>query len=225
MSVKQNLVQDVEEVQHLLSLATRERVKNLLTTEQRRLETEISKLKDVETENSTGINVATKAPTPKQFTANRITNYGWDQSDKSVKVYVSLKGVHTVPAENVTVKHTNSSFNLIVQNLEGTNHQLLIGNLLHEIDGENSSHKVKTDNLVLFLRKAEKKTWKYLTVAEQKSKVEKDLKSAPPKMDEDKDPSAGIMDMMRKMYEEGDDEMKRTIAKAWTESRDKKDIL
>ena len=30
------------------------------------------------------------------------------------------------------------------------------------------------------------------------------------------------MDMMKKMYQEGDDEMKRTIAKAWTEGQDKK---
>ena len=28
--------------------------------------------------------------------------------------------------------------------------------------------------------------------------------------------------MMKKMYEDGDDEMKRTIAKAWTEGQDKK---
>ena len=27
---------------------------------------------------------------------------------------------------------------------------------------------------------------------------------------------------MKKMYDEGDDDMKRTIAKAWTESQDKK---
>lgn len=30
------------------------------------------------------------------------------------------------------------------------------------------------------------------------------------------------MNLMKKMYEEGDDEMKRTINKAWTESQDKK---
>jgi calcyclin binding protein len=30
------------------------------------------------------------------------------------------------------------------------------------------------------------------------------------------------MDMMKKMYTDGDDEMKRTIAKAWTETQDKK---
>jgi len=30
------------------------------------------------------------------------------------------------------------------------------------------------------------------------------------------------MNLMKQMYEDGDDEMKRTIAKAWTEARDKK---
>lgn len=30
------------------------------------------------------------------------------------------------------------------------------------------------------------------------------------------------MDMMKKMYDEGDDKMKRTIAEAWTKAHDKK---
>ena len=47
------------------------------------------------------------------------------------------------------------------------------------------------------------------------------VRSKIPDIDKDKDPSESLMDMMKKMYEEGDDEMKRTIAKAWTESREK----
>ncbi|KAG6523860.1 hypothetical protein ZIOFF_013747 [Zingiber officinale] len=35
-----------------------------------------------------------------------------------------------------------------------------------------------------------------------------------PDLGQEKDPMAGIMDLMKNMYEEGDDEMKRTIAKA-----------
>ena len=31
------------------------------------------------------------------------------------------------------------------------------------------------------------------------------------------------MDMMKKMYEEGDDNMKRTLAQAWTKANDKKE--
>ena len=40
-----------------------------------------------------------------------------------------------------------------------------------------------------------------------------------PNLDKEKDPMAGIMDLMKNMYEEGDDEMKKTIAKAWTDAR------
>lgn len=42
-----------------------------------------------------------------------------------------------------------------------------------------------------------------------------------PKLEENKDPSEGLMDLLKQMYEDGDDEMKRTIAKSWTESRSK----
>lgn len=41
-------------------------------------------------------------------------------------------------------------------------------------------------------------------------------------MDDDKDPNDSLMEMMKKMYDEGDDDMKRTIAQAWTQSKDKK---
>lgn len=35
------------------------------------------------------------------------------------------------------------------------------------------------------------------------------------------DPSSGLMKIMQKMYETGDPEMKRMIAKAWTEGQEK----
>ncbi|KAL8236028.1 hypothetical protein R6Q59_017109 [Mikania micrantha] len=38
-------------------------------------------------------------------------------------------------------------------------------------------------------------------------------------LDKERDPMAGIMDLMTNMYQEGDDEMKKTIAKAWTDAR------
>lgn len=44
--------------------------------------------------------------------------------------------------------------------------------------------------------------------------MDKDLDSS--------DPNASLMGLMKKMYDEGDDEMKRTLNKAWTESQDKK---
>lgn len=44
----------------------------------------------------------------------------------------------------------------------------------------------------------------------------------PDKMDKNEDPGAGLMKMMQKLYDDGDDEMKRTIKKAWAESQEKR---
>lgn len=41
-------------------------------------------------------------------------------------------------------------------------------------------------------------------------------------MNENADPSDGLMSMLKKIYTDGDDEMKRTITKAWVESQEKK---
>lgn len=43
-----------------------------------------------------------------------------------------------------------------------------------------------------------------------------------PSVDDSGDPSEGLMNMLKKIYSEGDDEMKRTLNKAWTESQEKK---
>ena len=42
-----------------------------------------------------------------------------------------------------------------------------------------------------------------------------------PKFDDKKDPNESLMNLMKQMYEDGDDEMKRTIAKSFAESRNK----
>ena len=42
------------------------------------------------------------------------------------------------------------------------------------------------------------------------------------KPDENEDPGAGLMKMMQKLYDEGDDDMKRTIKKAWHDSQEKR---
>ena len=43
-----------------------------------------------------------------------------------------------------------------------------------------------------------------------------------PDIDDTKDPSESLMGLLKQMYDDGDDEMKRTLSKAWYESREKK---
>lgn len=47
------------------------------------------------------------------------------------------------------------------------------------------------------------------------------LSSHRPSLDEKEDPSAGIMKLLKDMYDDGDDEMKRSIQKAMYESQSK----
>lgn len=87
---------------------------------------------------------------------------------------------------------------------------------LHETIDESASKAItNNNNVTVKLAKAKKGSkWPDLKFKEGAFK-EDDI-------GKNKDPNASLMDMMKKMYEDGDDNMKRTIAEAWTKSRDGK---
>jgi calcyclin binding protein len=105
---------------------------------------------------------------------------------------------------------------LKVLGLENKNYVLKISNLLYPIT--ECSSRAKKDMVVVSLKKqASGKNWSHVTETDKRAADAK----APKKRDgeEAKDPSSGLMDMMKQMYEDGDDDMKRMIAKAWTEGK------
>ncbi|KAI3982448.1 hypothetical protein MKX01_041286 [Papaver californicum] len=69
---------------------------------------------------------------------------------------------------------------------------------------------IKPKRVVVTLYKALKGNWLDLHFKEDKLK---------PGLEKERDPMTGIMDLMKNMYEEGDEDMKRTIAKAWMDAR------
>ncbi|RZF46417.1 hypothetical protein LSTR_LSTR012492 [Laodelphax striatellus] len=209
---------DVAELSRLSGICERTRVKDLISVETRRLETEISRLTELQqaTQPANGA-VESKPSTVSQNKCYdvKISNYAWDQSDKLVKIFVTLENVQNLPEDNVICTFTDRSFELVVKGLENKNYLLPIKNLLEEINPNESKWKVKKNSVVVFLTKKESaKTWSHLTSVEKKAKEAK----APPKFKDNADVSTGIMDVMREMYENGDDEMKRTIMKSWAES-------
>lgn len=74
---------------------------------------------------------------------------GWDQSDKYVKVFVTLKGVQNLPKEQVYCKLTEKSMELHVENLENKDYLLIINKLLEPINVEESHWKQKTGKVAL----------------------------------------------------------------------------
>lgn len=214
----EELEQDIAELRALQAGAQRSRVQQVLLVELRKLETELLREKERLGSATGGASAIPQAAQPRStvFTT-KITDYAWDQSDKFVKLYVTLSGVHEIPSENVKSVFGTRRLELTVNALAGKNHSLLITNLMNDVLPESSYHKVKTDMVVVFLRKANTANWSHITELEKKAKEPKVPK---PEVDGG-DPSASLMNMMKQMYDEGDDEMKRTIAKAWTEARDK----
>lgn len=218
------LHQDVEEMRDLLVKATRSRVKDIIGVELRKLEQEVSRMEKAAADPVLSTEEPQKKPRP-QIQTQTITNYAWDQSDKFMKIYVAIKGVHSLPKERVTCEFGKRSFRLQVEEEENKRRsELYISTLLEDINPEESWYKLKTDTVLLMLKKSTTgKTWPYVTSGEKAKKAKEDNEKKP-KMDDDKDPNDSLMDLMKKMYDEGDDDMKRTIAQAWTQSRDKKSV-
>ncbi|TQD88138.1 hypothetical protein C1H46_026341 [Malus baccata] len=102
------------------------------------------------------------------------------------------------------------SFDIKLHDVEGKNYRFGLPKLNKEINPEKCKVLVKPTRVVINLAKTSKDYWLDLKFKEDKLKQS---------LDKEKDPMAGIMDLMKNMYDEGDPDMKRTIAKAWTDAK------
>ncbi|KAK9875127.1 hypothetical protein WA026_005920 [Henosepilachna vigintioctopunctata] len=228
------LKQDVAELETLLQQAKRQRVKDVLSIEVRKLASELIKLEDIlRNETTVKTPLTSLQPSAVKRYQVKLNNYGkfysilcfylgWDQSSKFVKFFVTLPAVQTIPSENVVCKFTNKSLELEVKDLGNKDYNFVITKLLNNIDPDASNWKVKTDMVVINAAKVDSTNWSHVTELEKKAS---DAKSKKLEMDKSGAAEDNLMSLMRNMYEQGDDEMKRTIAKAWTEGQHKKSEL
>ncbi|KAG5177029.1 hypothetical protein JKP88DRAFT_227087 [Tribonema minus] len=153
------------------------------------------------------------APDKPKFEA--ITTFAWDQGEYNsewVSVYVTLPGVGTAK-DRVACTFDTFAFDLQVRDLEGKSYRLIKDNLDKEIVPDQSKVLVKKDKVVVKLRKSKgqfgPEHWANLT-------AKRPHKAAAAK---DKDPSASIMEMMKDMYDEGDDNMRKIIGESMLKSQ------
>ncbi|XP_071715403.1 uncharacterized protein [Rutidosis leptorrhynchoides] len=203
---------DLEELNRLQTIAKRPRVVSLISSEIRNLEKQINDaalvaatttLTPTPTPVSTNVKVATE-PALKYTT---LGSFSWDQDSEKVKIYVFLDGVDQ---EKVQAEFNSMSIDVKFHDVHGKNYRCAIPKLNQEIVPEKCKVLVKPTKVIITLVKASKGNWPDLHFKEDKFK---------PSLNKESDPMGGIMDLMKNMYEEGDDEMKKTIAKAWTDAR------
>ncbi|KAH8420492.1 hypothetical protein KR009_010825, partial [Drosophila setifemur] len=199
----------------LLEQAKSSRVKGVLTTGKAEVEREIVNLEmkaRIAAERAAG-----SSGDAKRYLVE-LTDYGWDQSVKFVKLFITLNGVQACEEENVTVKYTENSLQLHVRDLNGKDYGLSVNNLLHGIDVEKSYRKIKTDMVAIYLKKAkEGENWDVLTAIQKRLKQKQDSEMSK----NSENPESALVNIMKKMYNDGDSKTKQMIAKAWTENQDK----
>mgnify|MGYP001024473330 CR=1 FL=1 len=152
----------------------------------------------------------------------KITLYSWEENLKYVKVHVrDIKSAEDVIAEeNIEATFKDRSFNVIVRKVgpKALNYSLAICNLNKDISPDDCKVVVTKTGLSVHLFKVKNSMWTDLKLKKGEEEKKEDI----PKMNKDADPSAGLMSLMKQMYESGDDDMKRNIAKSMYEAQNKK---
>lgn len=121
-----------------------------------KIETEIIQIRDqiAATSNADVAGVSTK-PIPNQTKRYEVelTNYGWDQSDKFIKLFVTLDGVHGASEDDVLAIFSPSSIVLQIKGVNNKDFKLNINNLLEAIDVEKSYRKIKRNMVTIYAKK------------------------------------------------------------------------
>ncbi|XP_040362090.1 calcyclin-binding protein isoform X1 [Rosa chinensis] len=210
---------DLEELRRIQSIAKRPRILNLISSEIGNLEkcglitAQLSKeaaskpTLPTPTPTPTPISTAVKVPSTPALNYVTLGSFSWEQDTDKVKIYIFLEGVDQ---EKMETEIKPTSIDIKLHDVQGRNYRCAIPKLHSQIVPEKCKVLVKPTRVVITLIKASKGNWLDLHFKEDKLK---------PNLDKEKDPMAGIMDLMKNMYNEGDEEMKRTIAKAWTDAR------
>lgn len=203
---------DIEELDRFLKTATRQRTKDLLSIELRKLQTKVANL--LGEQNNAPKEVTHSVPkTTNTCYEVTLANYGWDQSDTMVNLYITLKDVQKLPKESFKLSFTERSLDVRILGLENKNYKLTINNLYDGIKPEASSFKVKTNMIVVFMAKAvPKNQWSHVTSTEKKlndAKMSDTLDSM-----KDEDPDKMLMKVMSKIYQQGDPAVREALMKA-----------
>ncbi|XP_045473027.1 calcyclin-binding protein-like [Harmonia axyridis] len=207
---------DLYEIESLLNVARRQKIKNFLSIELRRLISEKSKLEEAYRDEKTNDKKDTKIiPLGERSYRLKIDKYAWDQSPKYVKFFLTLPKVHQMNPENIRCEFGTDSVSLSVKNLENKEYVFDITRLLHPVIPEKSYWRIKSDTIVIFLVKSSVIKWTYLTKTDEENAQKKRNKYNVDKTEKHNENS--LFSLMRDMYEKGDDTLKRTIAQAWSE--------
>ena len=231
---------DIEELEKLIGIATRPNIKrqlieyknnlsNLMNEEKKKIDAEHKKKEEEKKSDkteSTTENKATEIDASKlnaSFTT--VGKYAFDTSNnKFIKLYLTdgFDGIKSFNSSNIKSKFTKNSFDVCILGWKDRNYRFSCFNLSKEINPKDSYVKQTNSGLIVYLAKANTSDF-WDSLEKKKGLFGNKDEEGMPALDKNKDPNQSLMEMMRDMYQNGDPEMKRMIAEAWTKSRDEQE--
>ena len=230
---------DIEELNKLIETALRPNIKrqlteyknnltNLMNEEKKKNESEKKKKEEESKKEKKDSNSEKKsdfdsAKLNESFTT--IIKYAFDTSnDKFIKLYLTdgFDGIKSFSSSNIKSKFTKNSFDVYIFGWKEKNYRFSCFNLSKEIVPNDSYVKQTNSGLIVYLAKANKSDF-WDSLEKKKGLFGNKDEDGAPSLDKNKDPNQSLMEMMRDMYQNGDPEMKRMIAEAWTKSRDEQE--
>ena len=233
---------DIEELEKLIGIAVRPNIKrqlieyknnlsNLMEEEKKKVEAE-KKKKEQESKESTSADSKKDEKANSEVDANKlnltfttVSKYAFDTSNnKFIKLYLTdgFENIKGFASSNIKSKFTKTTFDVCVLNWKSKNYRFSCFNLCKEIKPDDSYVKQTNSGLIVYLAKANESDY-WESLEKKKGLFDKKDEEGGSAADKNKDPNASLMEMMRDMYQNGDPEMKRMIAEAWTKSRDEQD--
>ena len=131
-----------------------------------------------------------------------------------------VDGIGKHSKENIDCEFTDVGIDFRILSFNGKNYRLKISPMYDLIDSAASKFKVKSNSITIDLVKRKTKHWSNIKQTKSLTKAADEIGK---KKNEDEDnPSAGLMGMMKELYETGDENMKRTIAESWQKASENK---
>ena len=138
--------------------------------------------------------------------------------DQYVSIYLPLPGVGSIPKSNIDCQFGADKFDIKIVDLKGKNYRLKKDNLEHDIVAHKSKFVVKANKIILKLAKVKGEYGSYYDFWSKLTDPRKKEKAANKKVNAD-NPLAGINDLMRDMYENGDEKTRKMIGETMLKQR------
>jgi calcyclin binding protein len=135
-----------------------------------------------------------------------------------ITLYIPLPGVGSIPKANVVCDFGKDSLNLVVTDLNGKSFRLIKDSLEKDIVPDKSKCIIKANEIRIKLAKVKGEYGSFDYWSKLTDPKKHDKKKAGGAASSD-NPTAGIMDLMKDMYDSGDDNMKKMIGETMMKQR------